>query len=147
MVQALEALTIALILFAAGVSIFEGDYGASGAVAHAIELAFILAVTRRKSALARWIYTGLILLASGLVAVAIWRDGAPHPSELHWADWVLIPATIAQLILLWSRPMSVWIATRAKRDRGPGAFRAIGIVALLVVFFYAVSASLGLWGS
>ena len=71
----------------------------------------VLSVTRRKSSVARWIFTLLYGLGVALLASII-AVGMVGPSDLKWTGWGLTLVGVVQLAMLWSQGTSRWIASR-----------------------------------
>lgn len=113
-------------------------------MAGAIYLAVILSVTRLRSSLARWILTAMALLNLALFFLA---EPEIEIGDIHWLDAISVGSVIVDLALVWTSSMSMWIRSKPHRRNGAGLFRALGTVALLMVFFYALSSVLGLRGA
>lgn len=69
----------------------------------------ILSVTRRKSSIARWIFSA-IYGAGFVIIVWLAAAGMLRLADMEWTGWVLSVASIVQLTLLWSPATSEWLA-------------------------------------
>lgn len=76
----------------------------------------VLLVSRRRSRIARWIFTALT--AAGVALLVYFASSRTvNFGTVGWSGWALTAAALVQMALLWSPPMSRWIASR------PGAGR------------------------
>lgn len=74
----------------------------------------ILAVTRRKSSVARWIFSA-IYGAGFVIIVWLAAAGMLRLAEMEWTGWVLSVASVVQVTLLWSPATTEWLALRWHR--------------------------------
>ena len=116
-VAAFETLSVAYLAFEL---VFVPGFTWHDLVWVPLALWIVLSVTRRKSRVARWIFTALC--GSGFaIMVYIFVAGLAELSQVDWAGWVLSAAAIAQLALLWSQGTSRWIASRSLTTARPEA--------------------------
>ena len=140
----LEAWVIAMLCFDAAVAELNRELNGTFVMTSVIYLALILSVTRLRSGLARWIFTAMTLLGLAIIFLAETEMGI---SDLRWIDVALVGSVLVDLALIWTSSMSMWIRSKPDRRDGVGLFRALGTIALLMAFFYALSSMLGLWGA
>ena len=76
----------------------------------------VLSITRRKSIVARWIFTVLYGFGFAIMAYAFFAASLAELSKMEWRIWVLTAAAVAQLALLWSRGTSQWIASNLRTN-------------------------------
>jgi hypothetical protein len=77
----------------------------------------ILSVTRRRSSVARWIFSA-IYGAGFVIMVWLAAAGMIRLADMEWTGWMLSVASIVQLILLWSSATSEWLAS-SRRSATP----------------------------
>jgi hypothetical protein len=78
----------------------------------ALLLFLILCITRFRSRAARWIYTGVSVLAGAALAYGI-AQGMLRASDLGPLDWLFIATAPIELALLWATPTSQWMKAKA----------------------------------
>lgn len=80
----------------------------------------VLSITRRRSRVARWIFT--TLYGPGFVIFAyLLATGWAKLSEVEWTTWLLLVVAIAELALLWARTTSEWVSPRRFQPPQPKA--------------------------
>lgn len=78
----------------------------------------VLSITRRRSSVARWVFTALYGLGFVIVAYLL-ATGLAKLSEVEWTGWLLSGLAIAQLALLWARTTSDWVSPRGIQSPQP----------------------------
>ncbi len=118
-VKAFESL--ALILLAADLILSEG-FSIDDLVWIPLYLWMILSITRKKSALARTIFTTLFVVG-WIVAIIIFSDHLGRVAAFSIVEKMVAvalgAATAFHLWLLWSAPTSGWLATRHQAEPEP----------------------------
>jgi hypothetical protein len=71
----------------------------------------ILSVTRRKSPVARWIFSAVYAIGFVLTAYLA-MAGMFQLSDIEWIGWTLFALAIVQLALIWPTATSKWLAKR-----------------------------------
>jgi hypothetical protein len=73
----------------------------------------VLSVTRRKSNLARWLFSAFYG-AGFLIIITLFAIGQMRLWDFEWTGWVLSVANVVQIALLWSPATSKWVASKGR---------------------------------
>lgn len=116
-VAVFEVLSVAALAFEL---ILVSGFTWDDAISIPIMLWIILSVTRRKSSLARWLFSAFY--AFGFIVMAyLFTTGTLEMQSVRWTVWLLTMLALIQLVLLWAPSTSRWIALRGKGVAGAGA--------------------------
>jgi hypothetical protein len=77
----------------------------------ALLLLLILGITRLRSNAARWIYSGITVIAAFGLANGI-VEGSSHWADFDLAKWLFVATAPIELGLLWSGSTSRWLNLR-----------------------------------
>ncbi len=83
-----------------------------------LEIGLVLLITRGRRSWARWLFTVMTVVAIAALTGAIFMI-PDEVSELDLAFYIVVFAL--QLVLLWSRSMSRWIASRSAAPANAGS--------------------------
>jgi hypothetical protein len=104
-VASFEALAIAGVCFT---FMLELDLSWLGLAETALLLLLIVGITRLRSNAARWIYSGITVIAALALAYGI-AEGAIRWPDFDLAKWLFVATAPIELALLWSASTSKWL--------------------------------------
>ena len=113
-VTAFEGLSIALLILDLIVS---PGFDFADLLMAGLILGLVLLVSRRRSRIARWIFTAITAAGFALL-VYFHSTGAVDVGTVAWSGWALAAGALVQIALLWSPPMSRWLASRPGTGAG-----------------------------
>ena len=108
-IVAFEVLSVSLLALEviSGAGIAAGSMF-SDVVGLAATLGLVIAISRGRSRVGRWIFTLLYALGCALLLYLVWR-GLLRPASLTPVAWLLLSASAVQLGLLWSPAATEWL--------------------------------------